>query len=212
MTDAEYRREKKKVSVPFFFKRKIFMVIMMLICSGIMAVTATYAWFILSTAPEVVGVTTTVGANGSLEIALLNNETGKDLDLITADVGQSISIVGAVEGNVTWGNLVDVSDASYGLNTIVMYPALLNETNGVIDVNAMLSVPRNGVDGRITGINSNTVPAVYTGTAFSTANANYGVRAIGSMGGGTGREAFLSSAKGSFNPDRAYKAEPLPMH
>ena len=198
MTDAEYRKEKRAIAVPFFFKRKIFMVLMMLVCSGIMAVTATYAWFILSTAPEVVGVTTTVGANGSLEIALLNNETGADLTKITADVGDSISVVGAVEGNVTWGNLVDASDASYGLNTIVMYPAVLNEANGTLDVNAMLSVPRNGVDGRITGLTSNTMAALYNGTAFTTANANFGVRAIGAVGGGTGREAYLSSAKSSF--------------
>lgn len=198
MTDAEYRREKRGIAVPFFFKRKIFIVFMMLVCSGIMAVTATYAWFILSTAPEVVGVTTTVGANGSLEIALLNNETGADTNLITADVGQSISVVGAVEGNVTWGNLVDVSDASYGLNTIVMYPSVLNETNGVLDLNAMLSVPRNGVDGRITGLTSNTMPALYNGTAFATGNARFGVRAIGAVGGGSNREAYLSSSKSSF--------------
>ena len=202
MTDAEYRREKRGIAVPFFFKRKIFMVLMMLVCSGIMAVTATYAWFILSTAPEVVGVTTTVGANGSLEIALLNNETGPDTSKITADVGQSISIVGAVEGNVTWGNLVDVSDASYGLNTIVMYPAILNQANGKLVTNAMLSVPRNGVDGRITGVTSNTMAALFNGSAFSTENANYGVRAIGSVGGGSGREAYLSSAKNSFKASR----------
>ena len=178
------------------------MVIMMLLCSGIMAATATYAWFILSTAPEVVGVTTTVGANGSLEIALLNNTTGQDPSQITADVGQSISIVGAVEGNVTWGNLVDVSDASYGLNTIVMYPAVLNETNGVLDVGAPLSIPHNGVDGRITGLSSNTSTALYNGTAFVAGNANYGVRAIGSVGSGSNREAYLSSAKNSFLASR----------
>ena len=198
MTDSEYRKEKRGIAVPFFFKRKIFMVLMMLICSGIMAVTATYAWFILSTAPEVVGVTTTVGANGSLEIALLSNATGDNPDSITADVGQSITVVGAVEGNVTWGNLVDVSDASYGLNTIVMYPSVLNETDGKLDVNAMLSVPRNGVDGRITGLAANTMPALYNGSVFSTENARYGVRAIGSVGGGSNRDAYLSSAKSSF--------------
>lgn len=202
MTDAEYKRKKRGIVVPFFFKRKIFMVIMMLLCSGIMAATATYAWFILSTAPEVVGVTTTVGANGSLEIALLNNTTGQDPSQITADVGQSISIVGAVEGNVTWGNLVDVSDASYGLNTIVMYPAVLNETNGVLDVGAPLSIPHNGVDGRITGLSSNTSAALYNGTAFVAGNANYGVRAIGSVGSGSNREAYLSSAKNSFLASR----------
>ena len=202
MTEAEYREKKRGIVVPFFFKRKIFMVFMMLVCSGIMAVMSTYAWFILSTAPEVVGVTTTVGANGSLEIALLNNETGVDPGTITADVGQSITIVGAVEGNVTWGNLVDVSDASYGLNTIIMYPAVLNETDGILDVNAMLSIPRNGVDGRITGLTANTMPALYNGTAFVTGDARYGVRAIGSVGGGSNRGAYLASAKNSFEASR----------
>ena len=198
MTDAEYRREKRGIAVPFFFKRKIFMVLMMLVCSGIMAVTATYAWFILSTAPEVVGVTTTVGANGSLEIALLDNQTGPDPGTITANVGDSISIVGAVKGNVTWGNLVDVSDASYGLNTIVMYPAVLNEKDGSLDTGAMLSIPRNGVDGRITSLSSNTMSSLYNGTAFTTENAHYGVRAIGAVGTGTHRGAYLASAKSSF--------------
>ena len=202
MTDAEYRREKRAVAVPFFFKRKIFMVFMMLVCSGIMAVAATYAWFILSTAPEVVGVSTTVGANGSLEIALLNNETGINTSLIKADVGDSISIVGAKEGNVTWGNLVDLSDASYGLNTIVMYPSVINATNGVLDTNAMLSIPHNGVDGRITRVSSNTAPAVYKGSSFTTGDANYGVRAIGSVGGGSGRGAYLAAAKSSFQASK----------
>lgn len=198
MTDAEYRRAKRSVAVPYFFKRKIFMVCMMLVCSGIMAVAATYAWFILSTAPEVSGISATVGANGSLEIALLNNETGIDTALIRADVGDSITVAGAVQGNVTWGNLVDVSDTSYGLNTIVMYPAVLNLSDGKLNTSAMLSVPRNGVDGRITSVSSNTAPAVYNGTAFTTTGANYGVRAIGSVGSGTNREAYLSSAKSSF--------------
>lgn len=202
MTDAEYRREKRAVAVPFFFKRKIFMVFMMLVCSGIMAVAATYAWFILSTAPEVVGVSTTVGANGSLEIALLNNETGVNTSLIKADVGDSISIVGAKEGNVTWGNLVDLSDADYGLNTIVMYPSVINAVDGILDTNAMLSIPHNGVDGRITRVSSNTAPAVYNGSAFTTEDANYGVRAIGSVGSGSSRGSYLAAAKSSFQASK----------
>lgn len=203
MTDAEYRRAKRGVAVPYFFKRKVFMVCMMLVCSGIMAVAATYAWFILSTAPEVSGISATVGANGSLEIALLNNETGVDTSLIRADVGDSITVVGAVQGNVTWGNLVDVSDTSYGLNTVVMYPAVLNATGNLLNTGAMLSIPHNGVDGRITSVSSNTAPAVYNGSAFTTVGANYGVRAIGSVGSGTNREANLSSAKSSFQASQS---------
>lgn len=198
MTDKEYRKAKRDVAVPIFFKRKIFMVLMLLVCSGIMAVAATYAWFILSTTPEVSGISTTVGANGSLEIALLNNETGVNTSLIRADVGDSISIVGAVQGNVTWGNLVDISDASYGLNTIVMYPSVLNVTDNKLDTTAMLSIPKNGVDGRISSISSNTAPAIYNGSAFTTVGANYGVRAIGSVGNVSNREASLASAKSGF--------------
>lgn len=203
MTDAEYREAKRGVAVPYFFKRKIFMVCMMLVCSGIMAVAATYAWFILSTAPEVSGISTTVGANGSLEIALLNNETGVDPTQIRAEVGDSITIVGAVQGNVTWGNLVDVSDKDYGLQTIVMYPAVLNAAGDTLNTSAMLSIPHNGVDGRITSVSSNTAPAVYNGTAFTTTGANYGVRAIGSVGSGSNREANLSAAKSSFQASQS---------
>lgn len=198
MTDSEYRKAKRSIPIPMFFKRKAFIVVMMLICSGIMAVAVTYAWFILSTAPEVSGITTTVGANGSLEIALLNNETGADTSLIQADVGDSISVVGALEGNITWGNLVDVSDAAYGLSSIVMYPAVLNATDDVLDLNAMLAIAHNGVDGRITSLSTNTRTSIYNGTAFTTKDANYGVRAVGSVGTGSTRAAYLASAKSAF--------------
>ena len=199
MTNAEYRREKKKIRVPLFFKRKVFIVSMLLICSGIMAVMATYAWFILSTAPEVKGVSTTVGANGSLEIALLDNTTGANTSLIKADVGDSIEIVGRVWGNVTWGNLVDLSDVSYGLNTLTLYPSLLNETNDIINTGAMLSIAHNGYDGRITKVSSDTSAAKYNGTAFDTKDALYGVRAIGSVGSGSSRSGYLASAKSGFS-------------
>ena len=200
MTDAEYRKSRKAVVVPAFFKRKIFLVLMLLITSGIMAAVSTYAWFILSTAPEVRGVSTIVGANGSLEMALLNEQTGLDPALIRADVGDSISIVGAVEGNVTWGNLVDLSDTTYGLNTLVLYPSILHTTDtGAIDTGAPLSIPHNGVDGRITRVDSSTASAKYDGTGFSTVGANFGVRAIGSMGGGgSNRGGYLSSARNAF--------------
>ncbi len=208
MTDAEYRKSRKAVVVPAFIKRKVFLVLMLLITSGIMAAVSTYAWFILSTAPEVRGVSTIVGANGSLEMALLNEQTGLDPMLIRADVGDSISIVGAVEGNVTWGNLVDLSDTTYGLNTLVLYPSILHTTeSGSIDTGAPLSIPHNGVDGRITRVDSNTASAKYDGTSFSTVGANFGVRAIGSTGaGGSNRSAYLSSSRNAFTANRSSAA------
>ena len=50
--------------------RKISVTLCMLIIASIMVVGSTYAWIVLSTAPEVTEITTTVGANGALEIRL----------------------------------------------------------------------------------------------------------------------------------------------
>ena len=52
-------------------KTKLMAAIAMLLVSSIMMVSSTYAWFTLSTAPEVTGIQTAVGANGNLEMALL---------------------------------------------------------------------------------------------------------------------------------------------
>ena len=52
-------------------KSKLLAAVAMLLVSSMMMVTSTYAWFTLSTAPEVTGITTAVGANGNLEMALL---------------------------------------------------------------------------------------------------------------------------------------------
>ena len=53
-------------------RKKLTAAILMLLISCIMTVTSTYAWFTLSTAPEVTGIQTTIGGNGNLEIALAN--------------------------------------------------------------------------------------------------------------------------------------------
>ena len=202
MTDEEYRRERKKIVVPLFFRRKVFIVLMLVITSGIMTVAATYAWFILSTAPEVTGVTATVGANGSLEIALLNNETGVDLGKITAAVGDSVSVAGIVRSNQTWGNVVDLSDTSYGLGTIILNPSVIHTTDAdgrTLDTTAMLSVPKNGTDGRIKSVEANTIAAVYNDGAFVADNAGFGVKAIGSYGSiGSNRSGILNSSKNAF--------------
>lgn len=203
MTNAELRRRRRNVRVPGAFRKRIWMILAMLLCSGILVGLASYAWFTLSSAPELVGITATVGANGSLEVALLNNETGENTSLIEADVGDAISIVGAAEGNITWGNLVDLSDASYGLNTVVLYPSLANESNGVLDTRSPLKIPKRGPDGRVERMTASSFPAIYNGAAFTTKDALYGVRAIGALGDGSSREGYLESAKRAFETSRA---------
>ena len=204
MTDAEYRKAKRKVTVPLFFRKKVFMVGMLLISSIVLVVVATYAWFILSTAPEVTGVTMTVGANGSLEVVLLDHETFQSPDEnIKASEDGADSLYGedgttkltefeAIQkANARWGNLVDLSAEGYGLGKIKMYPSMLNAADGTIPQGqGILSIPRYGLDGRVAKISPDTVAAFYdnSGSSFSvdTERAQYnGVLAIGAGGSGT---------------------------
>ena len=58
-SNSEYRSIRKKLMVA----------IAMVLVASIMMVSASYAWFTLSTAPEVTGITTSIGSNGNLEMA-----------------------------------------------------------------------------------------------------------------------------------------------
>lgn len=129
-------------------REKIFAAAMMLAIAIISAASATYAWITLSASPEVTSIDTTVAANGSLEIAMANgtgaapgrsaagDSTGKDSNVVRA--------------NTTWGNLVNLSDPSYGLANVVLRPAALNGTTGLLS-NPLYGVEY-GDDGRVTGM------------------------------------------------------------
>lgn len=164
-------------------KSKLMGAVAMLLVSAIMVSSATYAWFVLSTHPEVKGMSTTVGSNGALEIALLNNTTGADPSTVKAEVGDSAK--GVTESNETWGNIVDLSDASYGLKNITLYPAVLNYDNTNKQVNsrtALLSYAAYGTDGRVSGLKNDTAAGLYKGVSGFVSDTNgYGVRAIGTV-------------------------------
>lgn len=146
-------------------KSKLMAAICMLLVSSIMMVSTTYAWFTLSTAPEVTGITTAVGANGNLEMALM--PLSGDVEEIASAVGDSIDNTGdKTMSNVTWGNLVDLEEA-YGLQFITLYPSALNvdETSGAINTGFPVAIPEYGVDGRVTTLNDKkAVPGYYNGT------------------------------------------------
>ena len=120
-------------------RKKLIAAIAMLLVASFMVASSSYAWFTLSTAPEVKGIQTAVGANGSLEIAL--NVTGTAAN-ITSGVGDSGDYT-------TWGNLIDVSANSFGLQNVTLLPARLNFENGAINPNSPLQTPVYGADGRI---------------------------------------------------------------
>lgn len=192
-------------------KSKLMGAVAMLLVSAIMVSSATYAWFVLSTHPEVKGMSTTVGSNGALEIALLNNTTGGHLEQIPANVGNSSAAANqTVQGsNETWGNIVDLSDASYGLGKITLYPAALNAT-GTGDAatfashSALLKYAKYGTDGRITELAADTAAGKRNaeGTGFfadTTDNPDYGVRAIGTTTKASAGALALETAKSNYS-------------
>ncbi len=192
-------------------KQKLMAAISMLLVSSLMMVTSTYAWFTLSTAPEVTGITTAIGANGNLEMALLNptlqeNNNGALIsswgDAIGSGTQDSMDAAGKLtkDANITWGNLVDLSDPNtYGLHNINLYPSQLKTTvegGNTIAANP-LARPVFGADGRIAELKADTLTASYASNTFSNEGA-LGVRAVGTSSSMTARElahrAAFSSA------------------
>lgn len=175
-------------------KTKLMAAISMLLVSSLMMVTSTYAWFTLSTAPEVTGITTAVGANGNLEMALL--PTTGDVNDITSAVGDSIYSDGKniIVSNVTWGNLVKL-DEGYGLDKITLYPSELNVADDFINSEFILKTPTYGADGRIKDLLGNTLTGIYENSTFLPDGTKYGVRAVGTASGLSERELSYRTAR-----------------
>lgn len=183
-------------------KKKLSAAILMLLVSCIMVVTSTYAWFTLSTAPEVTGIQTTIGGNGNLEIALATGDTWADPTSVTTL--SSTTGLTTKETNITWGNLVDVSQ-DYGVNLLSLTPAKLSldETGAIVNSN-YLEVPKYGSDGRVSTLAKDVMSAIYNGTAFSVGktaagNDNRGLRALGISAAMTARQSAWMSALSSVN-------------
>lgn len=169
-------------------KKKLMGAICMLLVASIMVVSSTYAWFTLSTAPEITGISTSVGANGNLEMALLtsgtdeNTNTYADLTKIKSAVGDSKDTANRkiTYANITWGNLVDLSDASYGASNFVLNPARLNiDDAGKVAESSILMTAKYGTDGRVTELAANTVDGTYDAEKTSFIAGTKGVRGIG---------------------------------
>ncbi len=192
--------EKRKVNMPAGIRSKLTAAIVMLLVATILMVSTTYAWFTLSTAPEVTGITTNVGANGNLEMMLLNkdsfNSIADDLGVIS-EVGDSSAVKDLTEANEKWGNLVDLSDASYGLDDIVLLPARLNLTDAAALDGTVLLAPSYGTDGRVIEVNTATYSGAYEDHSwiYKDLADHAGVRAIGTSSGVTQRLSAYRTAK-----------------
>jgi len=187
---------RKKVN-PQEWKKRMLATLSMLLVSAILLTTSTFAWLVLSVAPEVSGITTNIGSNGSLEIALLNTDTYQDMTEIQSKVGESLAADDA-SANYTWGNLIDLSREDFGLNDIKLLPARLNVEGSSVPVDAILSVPTYGYDGRVLSVTKNTVSAVYNEEkefSYILSRQDYGVRAIGTSNTLSAQGSALASAK-----------------
>lgn len=196
--------KRQKVQMPAGIRNKLMASVSMVLVAAIMMVSSTYAWFTLSTAPEVKGITTNVGANGNLEIALLNaaSYASAEDDLgILSKVGDSMDIAQSLaDANATWGNLIDLSHPSYGLDSIVLNPAVLNITEGADGAadtvtGSLLMAPSYGSDGRVISVNKGTVNGVFNGASFMYGDSTNGVRAIGLSSGITQRITAYNNAR-----------------
>lgn len=184
-------------------KKLIFLELVLLLLCLVLLVTSSYAWISISRVPEIIGIDTNVGSNGSLEIALLDSETYLDPSLIRTTPGDSAVILDSMESNLSWGNLVNLSDPGYGLSEITLYPTRLNvaadQEHGDVVLNDMLIVPTYGEDGRTNGINAGTVSAVFSEEkfVFNSEQQEYGVRGIGTIPGMSPQQTALATARSS---------------
>ena len=158
-------------------KERVAAVALMLVMSVVMMTSATYAWLTISRAPEVQGMNTTITGNGNLEIALVPADGS-----VPGDATGGISDL--LMTNVTWGNLVNLSDSRYGLDEIALRPALLSGYNRN---QTPLYGASYGEDGRVESTSDKYGFASYTmaddGSYYFAAGsaARYGVRAISSV-------------------------------
>lgn len=176
MTETQKRIQAYKNALPGM-KERVSAVALLLVVSISMMTSATFAWMTLSRNPEISSITTTVTTNGNLEIALSDTDGKEPNETTVHDGGGDVT-----KTNLTWGNLINLSSASYGLDYLILRPASLNSSNLVT---SPLYAVEYAEDGRVTGY--------FTDFSFSNFHAgtkafrvpedglDYGVRAVSSV-------------------------------
>ena len=139
-------------------KSKLMAATAMLTVSAVMLVSTSFAWYTLSTNPEVKNIKATAVANQNLEIALVKTE-GQTSDNVDTLSNQNRGTQGSKTSDYfTWGNSVqyDVTD-----NVPELRPATYIAKNDSVTFagktesvdNAGLYIPTYGTDGRVSGLN-----------------------------------------------------------
>ena len=118
-------------------KERLTGALLLLLVGVLMFTTVSFAWISLSTNPEVSNISTSVASNGNLEIALASGSRYDPTVPGASKIGDSNLPV--TSGNLTWGNMINLSDPSYGLGNLVLRPASLNKDD-------LLNSPLYGAD------------------------------------------------------------------
>lgn len=154
-------------------KQKVLASLLLFIMSAAILITYTYAWFTMSRAPEATKISTSISANGNLEIALCTDNAAEPG---SSQIGDSVSVDGnLVRSNTSWGNVINLYDDYYGISNVTLRPAQLNTAG--LNSSPLWGAVYSG-DGRIETLDSDY--AFFTwdnGTFLHT--GKYGVRAIG---------------------------------
>lgn len=179
MTETQRRIRAYKRALPHMWER-VTAAAMLLIMSISMMISASFAWITLSRSPEISGMATTISTNGNLEIALSGADGLEPDPTAVGDGGQDVTL-----SNLTWGNLVNLSNAAYGLEELTLRPAILN--TGSLLRSPLRSVTY-GSDGRIADIisdfaftNYGEKDGAYAFFVPENGETQYGVRAISSV-------------------------------
>lgn len=189
MTDTKKNILELRKALPGL-KERIAAVAFMLVLSLVMISATSYAWYTMASAPEVSNVSTTVSANGNLEIAL------SDLDGLAPDstkIGDSKK--GVMESNLAWSNLLNLS-GNYGIENLILRPATFTTSSKYF-----LSSVTYTDGGRVEGETTNFGFTQWTETDSTLGHHEfvvpsgpaYGVRAISSVGySSAGQSLFLA--------------------
>ena len=175
MNETRRRIREYKDRLPFM-REQVFASAVLLLVAVSMVISATFAWTTLSVNPEVKSLATTLSTNGNLEIALSGTGGQRPADTAVGDGSGSV-----LETNLKWGNLINLSNESYGLDFLTLRPATLNTSS--LSYSPLFAV-NYGQDGRVEGYLTDFSFSNYNNEAnvfdvFET--VQYGVRAISSV-------------------------------
>jgi len=195
-------------NMPMKFSKKLNVLFALVLVCLILLVASSYAWLSLATSPEINSIDTNIGANGSLEIALLTEQTYADPMLIQSKVGDSAAEQDTIASNQSWGNVIELDNSRYGLGEITLLPARLNMNSAdgahVVSDN-MLKTAEFGIDGRMTELSEDTRSAIYgeNGFTYYVDRQMYGVRAIGTISNLTSQQTALAYARTNIKANTA---------